>query len=433
MASPALTPLMVAAPMAAPAPAAGAARPAGAQPGGFAAELQQAVDAGGDADAAARESSATRGEPAGGDNASRAGHAARLRTLARAAGARGAAASADAPSDAAAAGAEATLARPGDEADTADGTDTRALQPDSLAPPPQPLPLPVPPAADGRPQGTEAPSPDMAAALLAAATGAPASQAAGTEAASPTDAGDAEAADTRPGVQAMTSRPAAGSDRAAAALTPMSGAADTSPSRGGNAAERALDSLARAAGKDEAPALRAAEPLPTAMPSFAGELARATQALASPAPAAATTELNLPTPVNAPDFVPRFSAEVAVLARDGIQEARVQVHPVELGPISVQITVDGSAAQVQLVVDNAQTHQLLEQSMPSLAAALRENGLTLTGGGVFQQAGQGGGQRQGSPSATPSGGRGGDAESDLAPIAAAPRRAQRVGALDLYA
>ncbi len=130
-----------------------------------------------------------------------------------------------------------------------------------------------------------------------------------------------------------------------------------------------------------------------ALPSFAAELARAMAPLGHgtttrTADPRATTELNLSTPVNNPEFVPRLTGELAVLARDGVQEARINVHPVELGPISVQISLDGAAAQVHLAVDNAQTRELLEQAMPSLAAALRENGLTLTGGGVFQQARQ---------------------------------------------
>ena len=64
-----------------------------------------------------------------------------------------------------------------------------------------------------------------------------------------------------------------------------------------------------------------------------------------------------------------------MLARDGVQEARVQVNPVELGAIAVQIKLEGSNAQVHLVVDSAMTRELLEQAMPNLAAALRENRL----------------------------------------------------------
>ena len=179
-----------------------------------------------------------------------------------------------------------------------------------------------------------------------------------------------------------------------------------------------------------------------AVPSFAADLAPAMAPPAgSPTPAApaTTTERTLPTPVTSPEFVPRLSGELAVLARDGVQEARINVHPVELGPISVQISLDGAAAQVHLAVDNAQTRELLEQAMPSLAAALRENGLTLTGGGVFQQARQNAqdGGRDGRPD-TPSGaarspGLDGPGDADGAAGAAPTRRLRAVGALDVYA
>lgn len=187
-----------------------------------------------------------------------------------------------------------------------------------------------------------------------------------------------------------------------------------------------------AAGPASAPAGAA-----TPLPGFAAELARAGHAVAGPAgthAGAAATELSVPTPVGAPDFVPRLTGQLAVLARDGVQEARVQVNPLDLGPIAVQITLDGNAAQVRLAVDNAQTRDLLEQAMPALAAALRENGLTLTGGGVFQQApGQG---RDGQGAEAPTGrgqgsGRGGDGEA-VATVTA-PRRVRHPGQVDVYA
>lgn len=173
----------------------------------------------------------------------------------------------------------------------------------------------------------------------------------------------------------------------------------------------------------------------TPLPGFAAELARAGQSVGAAGPAAApppAAELSLRTPVNDPGFVPRLSGELAVLARNGVQEARVQLHPAELGPIAVQITLDGNAAQVRLAVDNALTRELLEQGMPSLAAALRENGLTLTGGGVFQQPrGQG---RDGQPAdAAPDRSAGRDSEPEPLAAAAAPRRLRHPGQVDVFA
>jgi flagellar hook-length control protein FliK len=119
-----------------------------------------------------------------------------------------------------------------------------------------------------------------------------------------------------------------------------------------------------------------------------------------------------------------------------VQEARINVHPAELGPISVQIALDGTAAQVHLAVDNAQTRELLEQAMPTLAAALRDTGLTLTGGGVFQQSRQSQQEQAGADPRGTDRGRllGDDADADLARMAAAtPRRLRPLGALDVFA
>jgi flagellar hook-length control protein FliK len=87
-----------------------------------------------------------------------------------------------------------------------------------------------------------------------------------------------------------------------------------------------------------------------------------------------------------------------VLARDGIEQARMQINPQEMGPIGVQLTVMGQQVQVEFVSEHARTRQVLEQSLQQLASALGEAGLTMTGGGVFQQAREGrGGSREGSP------------------------------------
>jgi len=47
--------------------------------------------------------------------------------------------------------------------------------------------------------------------------------------------------------------------------------------------------------------------------------------------------------------------------------------------------VDGQQAQISFHAENAETRAVLERGLPDLAAALRDNGLTLSGGGVFQQ------------------------------------------------
>jgi len=85
------------------------------------------------------------------------------------------------------------------------------------------------------------------------------------------------------------------------------------------------------------------------------------------------------------DFARQLGAQLTTFVRDGVEHARLHLNPAELGPVTVRIRVDGDAAQVHLAVEHPLTRQALEQSMPLLAGNLREAGLTLSGGGVFEQ------------------------------------------------
>ena len=96
-------------------------------------------------------------------------------------------------------------------------------------------------------------------------------------------------------------------------------------------------------------------------------------------------EGRLPASPGSADFAPALGAQLSTFLRDGIQHARLQLHPAELGPLTVQILLDGASAQVRLAAEHPLTRQALEQAMPTLAGTLRESGLTLTGGGVFEQ------------------------------------------------
>jgi flagellar hook-length control protein FliK len=94
-------------------------------------------------------------------------------------------------------------------------------------------------------------------------------------------------------------------------------------------------------------------------------------------------------PVHSPQFAEALGVQVSVLARGGIERAELQLNPASMGPLSVQITLDAGQAQAQVFFgsDSAQTRQAVEAGMPALAAALRDAGFTLSGGGVSQHPG----------------------------------------------
>ncbi|MDC8773813.1 flagellar hook-length control protein FliK [Roseateles albus] len=150
---------------------------------------------------------------------------------------------------------------------------------------------------------------------------------------------------------------------------------------------------------------------------------------------AAATQLTISQPLTEPSFAPEMAARLSVLAADGVQEARLHLNPAEMGPVSVQIIVEGQQAQVSFHAEHEQTRAVLEQSLPDLAAALRDSGLTLSGGGVFQQPGEQSRQAQQGPEAEAqrSSGLGKNlslsASSQAAPVQIRHAR----GVVDLYA
>ncbi|MET0517946.1 MAG: flagellar hook-length control protein FliK, partial [Burkholderiaceae bacterium] len=154
--------------------------------------------------------------------------------------------------------------------------------------------------------------------------------------------------------------------------------------------------------------------------------------------------VTLAQPLHDPGFGSELGARLSLLAADGVQEAQLHLNPAEMGPVAVQIVVDGQHAQISFHAQQADTRAALEQSLPDLAAALRDAGLTLSGGGVFQQAQDSGGsaRRDAADGGERGGGRsggvagvGGIGGDDAIAAASARRSAPRAsrGVLDLYA
>lgn len=112
---------------------------------------------------------------------------------------------------------------------------------------------------------------------------------------------------------------------------------------------------------------------------------------ASAAPArieAPVGQVTLATPFDAADFASALGVQVTLLAQNGVQHAELRLNPAEMGPVSIHIALDGSAAHVDFGADLAATRDAIERGLPELAAALRDAGFTLAGGGVSQHADQ---------------------------------------------
>jgi flagellar hook-length control protein FliK len=161
----------------------------------------------------------------------------------------------------------------------------------------------------------------------------------------------------------------------------------------------------------------------------------------APAPAGLSTSTATGTPAEArlmgapgsADFSSQLGTQLTTFVRDGVQHARLHLHPAELGPVTVRIQIDGQSAQVHMAAEHALTRQALEQSMPMLAGSLREAGLTLSGGGVFEQPRQReGGDAPGQPGTGPGNAPGGDRSPETTRRTATAVPARR-GVVDLVA
>jgi flagellar hook-length control protein FliK len=94
-------------------------------------------------------------------------------------------------------------------------------------------------------------------------------------------------------------------------------------------------------------------------------------------------EARLAAAIDTPGFAPALAHQVTWLASEGVQHARLTLNPADMGPLAVKIVLDGTQARIDFSADIAATRTAIEASLPTLAAALNDSGLTLAGGGVF--------------------------------------------------
>lgn len=261
--------------------------------------------------------------------------------------------------------------------------------------------------------------------------------AAAADAAADSGAGAAPAASDGDTAPTRTSR-RAGHERRAIAQGSQDGAPpQAGPERA--AAELPLRASPERTNADTMPAIAAHAPsfdakaAPDAgapLPWHAASMMRDPNASVVAGTASPHAQASVHAAIDDPAFGSALGHQVVLWVRDGVQEARLHLHPAELGPVAVQIALDGQAARVDFTAPVAATRDSIEQSLPALAAALRESGFTLTGGGVSSQAGQGGRSQPPSPAHETAGGDRRSAAEVTAP-AGLPRRMRSL--LDLYA
>ncbi len=143
------------------------------------------------------------------------------------------------------------------------------------------------------------------------------------------------------------------------------------------------------------------------------------------------------TPVQTPGFSQALGQHLVMMVGQNVSSARIHVSPQELGPIAVEIRMQGQGqVHVSMLVNNNTTHQVLQQALPQLHDLFQAQGMnmqaSLSGG---QGQGQGGQQAPTREEWLMNTQAGPGSVSIAAPLALAQsaRSVDRQGALDLYA
>jgi len=143
--------------------------------------------------------------------------------------------------------------------------------------------------------------------------------------------------------------------------------------------------------------------------------------------------LRVSAPVDSADFPQGVADRVSFAVDNNWTSTKLQVNPPQLGPIDLQIAVQGDHAQVMMSTHSAVTREALESSLPRLKEMLNSQGFTQVSVDISQRSFQ---DRSAfsQPYTWAKSGPGTSSAAAVAPVTAPSAAAPRsVGALDAYA
>lgn len=113
------------------------------------------------------------------------------------------------------------------------------------------------------------------------------------------------------------------------------------------------------------------------------------QLASGPHSSAAGTAAALSAPVGSKAWTGQLGTQLTWMARQGVQNASLQLSPQHLGPVQVSISVHHGHASVWFGATQSETRQALNQALPELRAMFANQGLALTDSGVSRDAPRG--------------------------------------------
>lgn len=156
-------------------------------------------------------------------------------------------------------------------------------------------------------------------------------------------------------------------------------------------------------------------------------LARAAEWMSPAARQSAVERATVTTHVRDARWADDFSNRVSLMVRAGESAASLQLTPVDLGPVEINLTVRDSQASIHFGATHADTRALIEASLPRLRDMLAAHGFSLADASVSQ-----GFARQQQPSNGPAVAAMGDSTSPDSEVERV-RAIQPLGLLDTYA
>lgn len=121
-------------------------------------------------------------------------------------------------------------------------------------------------------------------------------------------------------------------------------------------------------------------------------------------------------PANSPQFAQELGEQIAWMGSGQVKEARIKLHPEELGSMDVRVNMDGGKVNVAIIAQHPAAVHAVQQTLSQLDSMLAHHGLSLGQADVGQrQAGQGDGNA--SATASPQGNGGSDADAAPATLA----------------